>query len=62
MNILNYFALKMFLQIVFHNVAIYLFKYFVSHVTVIPQNDAFLYLRTNRISCLVSIMGYPGIT
>ena len=27
-----------------------LFKYFVSHITVIPRNDTFLYHRTNQIS------------
>ena len=32
------------------NVAIYLFTYFVSQVTVIPQNDIFLYYRKNQIS------------
>ena len=40
------------------NVAIYLFKYFVSHNTVIPQNDTFLYYRTNQIS---SVMVYYEI-
>ena len=27
---------------ILQNVAIYLFKYFVSHITVIPRNDTFL--------------------
>ena len=27
-----------------------LFKYFVSHITVIPRNDLFLYYRKNQIS------------
>ena len=27
-----------------------LFKYFVLHIMVIPQNDTFLYYRTNQIS------------
>ena len=38
--------------------AIYLFKYFVSDIIVIPQNDTILYSRTNQILVgLVSIMG-----
>ena len=35
-----------------------LFKYFVSDIMVFPQNDIFLYFRTNQILLdLVSIMG-----
>ena len=48
---------------VLQNATISSFKYFILHVTVISQNDTFLYHTTNQISLsLVSIMGYPGIT
>ena len=36
---LNYFAMKMILLNILQNVKIYLFKYFVSYITVIPRND-----------------------
>ena len=39
-SFLNYFALKMILLNILQNVAIYLLKYFVSHIMVIPRNDA----------------------
>ena len=43
---------------ILQSVAIYLFKYFVSHISVIPRTDTFLYYKTNQISLtLVSIMG-----
>ena len=35
-SFLNYFALKMILLNIFQNFAIYLFKYFVLHIMVIP--------------------------
>ena len=38
----------MILPKVLQNVAVYL--YFVSHITVIPRRDAFLYYRKNQIS------------
>ena len=46
---LNYFALKIILLNFPQNVAVYLFKYFVSQITVIPQNDTFLYYKKNQI-------------
>ena len=45
---LNYFASKLILLNILQNVAIYLFNYFVSHITVTPRN--FLYHRPNQIS------------
>ena len=45
---LNYITLKLIFLNILQNVAIYLFKYFVSHITVIPRN--FLYHMTNQIS------------
>ena len=48
----------MILLNILQTAAIYLFKYFVSDVIVISQNDTFLYFRTNQILLgLVSIMG-----
>ena len=62
-SFLNYFASKMILLNILQNVTIYSFKHFLSNITVIPQNDTFLFHRSNQISLsLVSIMGYPGIT
>ena len=50
-----YFALKMLLLGIVQNVAVYLFKYFVLPITVIPRNDTFIYYRKNQISlsCLI---------
>ena len=54
----NYFASKMVLLNILRNVGIYLFKYFVSYITVILRNDAFPCYRTNQVSLsLVFIMG-----
>ena len=48
---------------ILQNVAIILFKYFVSHIMVIHRADTLLYHTSNQISLsLVSIMGYSGIT
>ena len=45
-SFLNYFALKMILLNIFKNV-LYLLKYFIMHIiTIIPQNDTFLYNRS----------------
>ena len=49
-SFLNYFASKMILLNILQNATIYFFKYFVLHITVIPQNDTYLYHRTNQIS------------
>ena len=49
--------------LILQNVTICLFKYFVSHITVIPRNDTFLYHGINQVfSSLFSIMRYPGQT
>ena len=47
---------KMILQNILENVAIYLCKYFVSHIMVIPWNDTFLYYRKNQVSlwCIIN--------
>ena len=44
---LNYFSLKMILLNLLQVVAIDLFKYLVSHITIIPRNDKFLYNMKN---------------
>ena len=49
-SFLHYFALKMIFVNILQNAAIYLFKYSVSHIAVIPQNDTFLYQKANQIS------------
>ena len=38
-----------------HNL-LYLFKYFVLHITIIPRNDTLLYHRTNQISFKVLLL------
>ena len=38
------------------NVAIYLFKYFVSHIIVVPRKDTFLHERTDQISACYKIL------
>ena len=54
----NYFVSKMVLLNILRNVGIYLFKYFVSYITVILRNDASPYYRSNQVSLsLVFIMG-----
>ena len=45
-SFLNYFLSKMILLTILQN----LFKYFVSHITVIHRKDTFLYYRKNQIS------------
>ena len=45
----NNFA-KYFANVAIYNAKIYLFECFVSHITVIPRNDTFLYYRTSQIS------------
>ena len=47
-SFLNYFTSKMIVQLLCkcHDLC----KYFVSHSTVIPRNDTFLYYETNQIS------------
>ena len=52
---LNYFSSKMILLNILQNFAIYLFKYFVSHIMITSRNDTFLYYRINQISlcCIV---------
>ena len=47
---------KMILLNILENVAIYLCKYFVSHIMVIPWNDTFLYYRKNQVSlwCIIN--------
>ena len=47
-SFLIYFASNMILLNILQNAAIYLFKYFALHITAIPQNDTFLYHRTNQ--------------
>ena len=51
-SFLNYFALELILLNILKNVAICLFKYFVSHIIAIPRNELF---RTNQIfmCCLI---------
>ena len=48
-NFLNYFASKMIWLNLLQNVALYLLKYFILHITLIPRNDTFLYYWTNQI-------------
>ena len=57
-KLLNYFASKITLLNILQNVAIYRFKYSISHIMVIPLNDTFLYYRTNRISLCCIILRY----
>ena len=44
-SFLNYFALKLILLNTLKNVATCLFKYFASHIIVIPQNELFFYIQ-----------------
>ena len=46
----DYFALKMILQNILQNIAIYLFKYFVSQTMIIFLNNVFPYYKTDQIS------------
>ena len=55
-SVLNYFASKMILLNILQNVAIYLFKYFVAHIMVIPQDDTFLYYKQNQLSLCYIIL------
>ena len=55
-SVLNYFASKMILLNILQNVAIYLFKYFVTHIMVIPQDDTFLYYKQNQLSLCYIIL------
>ena len=49
-SLLNYFASRMILLNILQDVVIYLFKYFVSHIMVIPQNDTLLCYKQNQMS------------
>ena len=51
----NYLASKMILVNILQNVEIYLFKYSVLYIMVIPRDDISLYYRTNQISfcCII---------
>ena len=54
-SFLNYFASKMIFINISQNVTIYLFKYFVSHIMLIPRSNTFLYYSTNQVSlgCII---------
>ena len=52
----DYFALKMILQNILQNIAIYLFKYFVSQTMIIFLNNVFPYYKINQISLCCMIL------
>ena len=55
-SLLNYFASRMILLNILQDVVIYLFKYFVSHIVVIPQNDTLLCYKQNQMSLCYIIL------
>ena len=52
----DYFALKMILQNILQNIAIHLFKYFVSQTMIIFLNNVFPYYKINQISLCCMIL------
>ena len=52
----------MILLNILQNIAIYLFKYFVSHTMIIFRNGVFPYYKTSQISLYCMILGKKFLT